>query len=158
MRDSTYFALPIAGSENPVYRERVYCYELYHQLRVVIEKESSFRYSLHGEVDKKGHPQISDKCGEKIPDFLFHVPGKMDNLAVVEVRPSPAGQGELRDDVEKLLCFIEKAAYHRGILLIYGDGKDEAPASIEIARKLIGQSTILLMWHKGPGTRIELAN
>lgn len=158
MHDPGYFALPVAGGENLLYRERVYCYELYHQLRVCMEREPFFRYTLHGEVDKKGHPKIADKCGEKIPDFLFHVPGEMDNLAVMEVKPSPAGEGELKDDVEKLLCFMEKAAYHRGILLIYGDGKDEAPASIEIARKLIGQSTILLMWHKGPGTRIEPAN
>lgn len=28
------FQLPIAGEENPIYRERAYCYELYQQLRM----------------------------------------------------------------------------------------------------------------------------
>ena len=34
--DAHYFQLPVAGSEEPVFRERVYCYELYHQLRNVL--------------------------------------------------------------------------------------------------------------------------
>lgn len=31
-----YFQLPIAGREDPIYRERVYCYELYHQMRYAL--------------------------------------------------------------------------------------------------------------------------
>ena len=31
--EGNYFQLPIDGSEDPIYRERVYCYELYHQLK-----------------------------------------------------------------------------------------------------------------------------
>ena len=32
-----YFQLPVAEREDPIYRERVYCYELYHQLRTLLE-------------------------------------------------------------------------------------------------------------------------
>lgn len=49
----TYFQLPVAGREGPSYRERVYCYELYHQLRCRWPVDTG--YSLAGEVDKKGH-------------------------------------------------------------------------------------------------------
>lgn len=49
-----YFQLPVARLEAPLYRERVYCYELYHQLR--LEVPAYLPYSLSGEVDKLGHP------------------------------------------------------------------------------------------------------
>jgi len=44
-----YFKQPVAGGQVR-YAERVYCYELYHQLR---EKMKSHSYSLFGEPDKK---------------------------------------------------------------------------------------------------------
>jgi hypothetical protein len=31
--EASYFLLPIAGRDRPIKRERVYCYELFHQLR-----------------------------------------------------------------------------------------------------------------------------
>ena len=43
-----YFQLPVADAEG-AYRERVYCYELYHQLR---SEWRDFPFSLGGEVDK----------------------------------------------------------------------------------------------------------
>mgnify|MGYP006906724169 CR=1 FL=1 len=47
-----YFQLPVCGSDS-LYRERVYCYELYHQMRCIWD---DFPFSLGGEVDKAGHP------------------------------------------------------------------------------------------------------
>ena len=32
-----YCQLPVAGEKSPIYRERVYCYELYHQLRILLQ-------------------------------------------------------------------------------------------------------------------------
>jgi hypothetical protein len=48
-----FFLLPIHGADR-VYRERVYCYELYHQMRRRWPK--SCRYRLNGENDKAGYP------------------------------------------------------------------------------------------------------
>ena len=48
-----YFLLPIERAD-PVNRERVYCYELYHQMRLLWPKGSVYR--LNAEVDKVGHP------------------------------------------------------------------------------------------------------
>lgn len=71
-----YFQLPIDGQEDPIYRERVYCYELYHQLRSIWPKDCE--YELSGEVDKSGHPLIRGNNLDRIkPDFLVHVPGDM---------------------------------------------------------------------------------
>ncbi len=57
-----YFLMPIAGSDNAIYRERVYCYELYHRLRELFDRKG-FPFSLAGEVDKNGHIIIHPKIG-----------------------------------------------------------------------------------------------
>ncbi len=48
--EADYFRLPIDGGI-PVFRERVYCYELYHQMRSRWPPRSQCRYLLNGEVD-----------------------------------------------------------------------------------------------------------
>ena len=85
-----YFQLPIDGGL-PIYRERVYCYELYHQMRCLWpEQETDLR--LNGEVDKKAHPVMSQlDMRLAIPDLLVHGPGFMArNFAVIEVKPQTA--------------------------------------------------------------------
>nr|WP_298724321.1 hypothetical protein [uncultured Steroidobacter sp.] len=59
--DADYFLLPVSGRENPMYRERVYCYELYHQIRKYWAEDT--RYTLAGEVDKA---RPSAHSGERI--------------------------------------------------------------------------------------------
>lgn len=49
---SDFFLLPIHGGTS-VYRERVYCYELYHQMRRLWPPDCPYR--LNGEVDKRAH-------------------------------------------------------------------------------------------------------
>jgi hypothetical protein len=67
-----YFQLPIAGQKNPRFLERVYCYELYHQLRFTLCNQ--FPYKLNGEVDKNGNPTILQGLGPVKLDFIVHVP------------------------------------------------------------------------------------
>lgn len=95
-----YFQLPVAGAEEPQYRERVYCYELYHQWRN--HWPGGFPFSLSGEVDKQGHRLIR---GNWKPDFLVHVPGRMRNLLVVEVKPANGELARMSDDLKKLTHF-----------------------------------------------------
>ena len=74
-----YFRLPIDGREEPIYRERVYCYELYHQLRCQLELiRTNTRIVVGGEVDKTCHPLFRHNRLDKIkPDLLLHTPGDM---------------------------------------------------------------------------------
>ena len=95
-----YVMLPVAGQEEPAYRERVYCYELYHQWR--LRWDGGFPYTLCGEIDKQGHPII--RRNEK-PDFLVHDPGLMTNLLVVEVKPSNAKLRKMVKDLRTLTYF-----------------------------------------------------
>ena len=105
-----YFQLSIAESEELIYRERVYCYELYHQLRCIIGDD--FPYKLNGEVDKSGHPLIRNA---KKPDFIIHQPGDMiHNLVVIEVKPVTVKDriSELREDIETLKWVLDNANYY----------------------------------------------
>ena len=117
-----YFQLPVAKLEDPVYRERVYCYELYHRLREVLPHD--FGYRLDGELDKNGHPLIHRSVGPVKPDFLVHERGIMiKNLAVVEVKPITVQKDGLKKDLRTLHDFVSMAEYYRAIYLIYGDNQ-----------------------------------
>ncbi len=113
-----YFQLPVATAD-AVYRERVYCYELYHQLRCYW---GDFAYSLGGEVDKSGHPYFrGGQYAQAKPDFLVHAPGKMDrNLVCVEVKVAGRPGKDFADDLKKLTWFCRAAHYHGGIFLVCG--------------------------------------
>lgn len=144
--EAHYFQLPVAGAEAPIYRERVYCYELYHRLRQVMPNE--WPYVLGGEVDKGGHPIIREGVGEAKPDFIVHVPGSMDrNLAVVEVKPVTSGQGAIVKDVRTLTRFTALAGYFGGVYLVYGSGDIKRFAR---AAERLGAG-IHLAWHRQPG-------
>ncbi|EKE83332.1 hypothetical protein [Idiomarina xiamenensis] len=126
-----YFQLPIAGSEKVTYRERVYCYELYHQMRVHWPKESM--YSLCGEIDKGGHPLVRGNGLDNLkPDFLVHVPGTMDeNYLVMEVKPGNCSSKGIAKDIETLNAFVQHANYQRAILLIYGTTLDNLSKRVQ---------------------------
>jgi len=113
-----YFHLNIDGG-NPVFRERVYCYELYHQMRCKWPSES--RYFLNGELDKSAHPILRDLGADHAkPDLLVHTPGAMaGNYAIIEVKHSTAAEG-IRKDLRTLDLFVRKVGYQRAIYLIYG--------------------------------------
>lgn len=128
--DSSYFQLPFAGREDPTYRERVYAYELYHQLRQAWPEKLA-KYSLGGEVDKSGHPLIrgSDLDNAK-PDLVVHVPGGMEeNLAVVEIKPALRAREGAAQDLRKLAAFCDphRGQYAGGFFLVYGLSPEDAP-------------------------------
>lgn len=144
-----YFYLPVAGQEDTIYRERVYCYELYHQLRKLLDVDRELaRYTLSGEIDKRAHPIIERLCA---PDFVFHVPGEMDNLAIIEVKAVIANQGEIGTDFEKLNYFVSAGVgYRTGIHLVYGDD-DRAFERVKDLYRKANHPRLQLIWHRGPG-------
>ncbi|MET4374829.1 hypothetical protein ABIA99_007561 [Bradyrhizobium sp. LB12.1] len=119
-----YFRLPIHGG-GPVYRERVYCYELYHQMRRRWPDDGPYR--LNGEVDKAAHPVLSrlDASYAK-PDLLVHGPGDMGrNHAIIEVKSQKATAEGIEKDIRTLSLFRRRVGYERAIYLIYGHGNLE---------------------------------
>lgn len=108
---ANYFLLPIAGRDRPIKRERVYCYELFHQLRLALQQS---QLTLTGEPDKRGHrdfPPIN-------PDFILHVPGLHAwNSAVLEVE-CRVSQKHLVKDL-KNLSMMRARGYRTLVLLLF---------------------------------------
>jgi hypothetical protein len=102
-----YFRLAVAGAASTIFRERVYCYELYHQWRAIWPENSC--YSICGETDKRKHPFVRGlHLTDKIPDFLVHCPGLMtssDNLIVMEVKSHGSSPASILEDLAKLTGF-----------------------------------------------------
>jgi len=120
-----YFKLPVAGQENPIYRERVYCYELYHQWRN--QWSDDCRFSLCGEINKNGHRIIRTHT---MPDFLVHTPREMKNLLILEVKPVSAQLWRIIEDLKKIAWFrtqikdnTDNTNYYAGYFLLYGKSK-----------------------------------
>jgi hypothetical protein len=136
--------------DEPAWRERVYCYELYHQLRCQLG--DAFPYTLHGEIDKQGQRFIRQSLGEAPnPDFVVHVPSRMRNLAVIEVK-SAAGLNadSAKRDLRKLQVFTEQVQYRHGLFLIFGRG---GLPNLEMPNEKTS-----ILWHKEVGQIPEIVH
>jgi hypothetical protein len=147
--EEKYFRLPIHGGPS-IYRERVYCYELYHQMRLLWPPNSAF--SLGGEVDKSGHQALKAAgiASEK-PDFLVHVPGHMEgNNIIVEVKTSLLKPKGIKKDIKTLSNFVELARYRRAIFLVYGYiEREKLIESVEEQFAQVDEPLRLELWHHG---------
>lgn len=156
--EDLYFRIASASEDGPTtgYKERTYCYELYHRLRGVIPTHCL--YTLSGELTKRGHEIISRKIGEKAPDFAFHVPGYMtDNLSVIEVKRIDTKDDVLKD-FKNLRKFLEEAEYKGAIQLVFGTeggqiGKFQQAATQELGG--LTKGTFVLLWHRLAGEPAE---
>lgn len=153
-----YFQLPVAGKESPIYRERCYCYELYHQLR---KDWPDCAYRLCGEIDKSGHPIVrGNDLDNTKPDFIIHIPEDMDhNFAVIEVKPINGARHGIEKDVRTLLAYLNDGGYERAFYLIYGSA-DEGEALREAATQVKQQAgnRIELWHHRAPCAAAEPIN
>ncbi|MDO8545528.1 MAG: HEPN domain-containing protein [Opitutaceae bacterium] len=154
----SYFAVPVAGRADPIYRERAFCYELYHQLRLKIPQDSRFAYWLTGELDKRGHPLINSRVA---PDLVLHEPGSMNqNFCVMEIKPINGKAAGIRKDISTLIDFTTNHGYHAGILLFYGErragSRKTKLLSTELAK--LRAARITVVWVKSPHGKMEILN
>jgi hypothetical protein len=156
---SQYMLFPVAGEANPIYRERVYCYELYHQLRIATGDD--FPYSLGGEVDKARHPILTELGLDKTkPDLLVHQPGDMTgNLVVLEVKPVTAKTEHIMKDLLNLTSFVVRGQYHRAVHLVYGGTEGDFASFrrrairqvLRVGVEKIDLRVISFYWHRYSG-------
>ena len=135
-----YFLLPVATPDGAApkaqYRERVYAYQLYHELQ--FRWPETWRYSLAGEPDKGGHPIFRrTRLARAKPDLIVHVPQSMEhNLAVIEIkalraRGSGQERAEFQKDIRKLIAFRGPVArYTAAFFLVFGNGIHRMPGYI----------------------------
>ncbi|MCY0899401.1 MAG: hypothetical protein OWU33_10790 [Firmicutes bacterium] len=142
-----------------LWRERVYCYELYHQLRVSLAAKEITSgmapYFIFGEMDKAGHPALKGTRFAPKPDFIFHHPGKSgssNNVAVVEVKTILASDNRrvLCKSLETLCKTQKMLDYQLALIYVFGYENDDP----EVFRWLIKTITAMknnrlhIVWHK----------
>ncbi|TBH28215.1 methionyl-tRNA formyltransferase-like protein [Rhizobium leguminosarum] len=149
--DPQYFQLPVAGRDPALY-ERVYCYELYHQMRT---RWPETNLVLTGEIPKRGHEVIMQSIGSAVvPDFLIHEPGNMDhNHAILEVKSSQAKPVGIMKDLRTLDEFYLQVGYERAIYLFYGGVDVDLVQRLASARPVEGYIEVWL--HSEPGAPAE---
>ena len=59
-----FFEIEIAEDVKEKRRERVYCYELYHQIRSLQEKNNLNDFTVNAEIDKRGHSIITENFND----------------------------------------------------------------------------------------------
>lgn len=148
---SSYFILNIDGGD-PICRERVYCYELYHQMR--LRWPDGTHYYLNGEIDKAAHPKLRDLGADHTkPDLLVHRPGYMSgNYAIIEVKSPEASSAGIKKDLKTLSLYKTRVSYQRAIYLIYGyEAASIGERVIQLAKRVQDLEVIELWLHKNPG-------
>ena len=101
-----------------IVREKVFCYELYQQLRnkLGVSDEMTVNYS---EYDKERPWEYMGKAGYINSDFVFHVPGsKPDEIIIMEVEGLINKDGIFKD-FSKIQSFVSKDHYGAGVFLLY---------------------------------------
>lgn len=152
-----YSQLPTADRDEAITRERLYTYELYHQMRGPLAEDPELRnYMFSGELDKSGHaiirvPTTANERGWRscIPDFVLHEPGNMDaNIVVVEVKPANGAAEGIAKDLETLSYFVtDDVGYRIGVELVYG-GTEADVEKFRTAVRNANNPKLRLYWHR----------
>lgn len=125
-----YYKVVTTYSDEGISRERVFAYELYHQIRMI---NNNSGLVLHAEIDKRGHHDFKKK-EQKNPDFIFHVPGEY-NLKSVVVELKVDLNAGMKKDFETLDMFIRNFHYEYGIFIILNFSVDEVKKEIQKINK-----------------------
>lgn len=117
-----YLNLTTTYEPSGIVRERVFCYELYHQIRLILG--NNHKLTLNGEIDKRGHQDFKAE-DRKNPDFVFHIPGQHEgNTIILEVKGNIDTEGIIKD-FETIKTFISSYYYQVGIFLLYNHNLSE---------------------------------
>ena len=110
------------------YGERVFCYELYHQTRKLMENdpERFKKVRLQSELEKQqigkvveDYFKVKKLDKEFMPDFLLHTPLSFENqYLIIEVKSNAdISFSGIKPDLEKIQQFISRYNYERGVFL-----------------------------------------
>ncbi|RTQ50905.1 hypothetical protein EJV47_09840 [Hymenobacter gummosus] len=137
--ESKYFDLQVAYKQNHIIRERIFCYELYHQLRALSQH---LPLTINGEPDKRFHDHIN-RLDWRNPDFIVHKPGSWhDNTLICEVKGilnSKDTRGIFKD-IQTLLIYTNKYKYKAGLFILYNHRMDELTTLLKDKRHKIANT------------------
>ena len=111
------------------YSERGFAYELYFELRSLINEQRNRHvffpdYYLQGEIKKINVEEFLVIFGYQnlgasyIPDLLFHIPSQDSNAFVIEIKAQPElEEDEILYDLDKLSRFLRRLNYRKAIFI-----------------------------------------
>jgi len=152
-----YFTLTREGKY--ILRERVYCYELYHQLRCNLGNWE-MPFVLQAEIDKSGQEEFCRIFNQRPPnpDFVFHGPGfGENNFVIMEVKSSSTfSKNGAQNDMNKIEKFTKEFGYRHGVFLIFGSINSKGSErdirrlvdKLSIDEELISNGKLCVLWHK----------
>lgn len=134
------------------YGERVFCYELYHQVRVIMdsyrfetpERESKITFQgelrkpqIEGVIEYFKDDKIAPLTKEYIPDFLLHSVGNFERQELVlEVKTNPLlTLKDIQNDLIKLQEFISNYKYRKGLFLSVNSSSEVIMSCLSSLRK-----------------------
>lgn len=152
------------------HHERVFCYELYHQIRALMDLHRNIfsgvcfqgelkKYQLDDALLKQCNFAALDK--EYVPDFLLHGPGHAgDEEVVIEVKCDPLLKvAGARADLKKIQEFITRYGYKAGVFLSINTKPNVIRAMMArpesrawIREDLPDAARISWVWKEAPGT------
>ena len=124
MVSENYWKIVRAGGDI-AYRERVFCYELYHCLRKMQEESKFYQKfeSINAEIDKRGDRNFSVEYN---PDIVFHTQGiNGQNACAVEVKVRLDDISGILKDFASLHDLVAKHEYKEGVFLLVNHTLDE---------------------------------
>ncbi|HVV55171.1 MAG TPA: hypothetical protein VHC47_07600 [Mucilaginibacter sp.] len=129
-----YMRRNVVGNDIVRTGERIFCYELYHQLRLLMGpmRDQFPHLYLQGELRKHQVPElleamnIGELDGNYMPDFLLHTPGSTDDHPyVIEVKTDRfLTYPQVTGDLKKVVQFMCEYNYQRGIFLTANTSSD----------------------------------
>lgn len=132
----SYCKINIASIDEIKYRERSWCYEFYHQLKLAGFDNINYEITINGEIDKSGHPIISNNIN---PDFIIHKAGTMtNNLIAIEVK---VRNNNIKNDFNKFIDMLTKYNYKKCIFISISIKTDELKNTI---MSFINKKTFLI--------------
>jgi hypothetical protein len=134
--DPSYQRVRVTDSESDtdtheIARERVFCYELYHQLRLLLGESNR---DVNGEIDKSGHRIIRENFN---PDIVIHKQGSMDHNELVLEAKIKWRPDEVKKDFRTLYKMTECYRYKIGVFLYIGESMPEIVTKLQSIKRCI---------------------
>ena len=157
------------------YPERVFCYELYHQMRILLDQRHECFPGVRLQCElKKYHitDALRDEFGvgaldkEFIPNFLLHSPGDFDRqVAVMEVKCDPRLSTQaFIEDLSKIEQFITQYRYDIGVALTVNTDPERVQGIVGhpefqnwIAANSATSKKILWIWKNDARTKARMS-
>lgn len=133
--------------EHPVFQEKPFAYEFYHQYRKLYENNFDDTV-IQAEVNKssQGYPNC-----QKMPDFILHNPdSRRNNLGVIEFkRAYVSGQSNapsIRKDFDKLVNFKKPPLKYKTVIEVIIGTEDEINRLKRLIRSKEDGESIWILW------------